>query len=265
MSNLYVHGTDVKEQNRLANLNFLTNESFINYMGISDGMTICDFGCGLGNLIDEISVKYNNCQIVGMEISKDQYDVAVKNSEESGKIKLFNTDVLNNNLPDNSFDITYCRYLLEHVQNPVNVVKEMIRVTKPGGKIISQENDLHNVIYFPDFEGHRDLIKSFCDLQILMGGDPYIGRKLFDFYYAAGIENIKLSYGPEIYTEEEPEKYKAWISNSINILLGAKEGLIKNKLVEEKHFDKVIDQMNKRVECPNGVALFHWNRVTAVK
>jgi SAM-dependent methyltransferase len=42
-----------------------------------------------------------------------------------------NTDVI----PDNTFDIVICTEVLEHTNNPFNVVNELERIVKPGGLV----------------------------------------------------------------------------------------------------------------------------------
>lgn len=261
-SEKYIHGVDTNEQSRLSRLNKLTNSSFINYLDIRDGQNICDFGCGLGNLINRISSSFRNIEITGLEISAAQYEKALINNKGNENVRLLNLDAMKNELPDNSFDITYCRYVLEHVPDPVGLVREMKRVTKPGGKIVSQENDLYNSIYYPGIEGHEEVNNAFCDLQISLGGDPYIGRKLFNIYKDAGVKRIELDYQPEIYTEMEPNLYRMWMGNSLDIFRGAQRQLIDGGFTSYDLFRKVCEEMQQRIESPNGVALFHWNRVT---
>ena len=48
MENKYIHGTNKREQERLAGLNEITNNSFIDFLGDLSNKKICDFGCGLG-------------------------------------------------------------------------------------------------------------------------------------------------------------------------------------------------------------------------
>jgi ubiquinone/menaquinone biosynthesis C-methylase UbiE len=155
--------------------------------------------------------------------------------------------------------------VLEHVKDPVTAVKEMVRVTKPGGMIVSQENDLHNVLYYPEIEGIELVMKQFCQLQKILGGDPYIGRKLFDIYHEASLQDIQLAYEPEIYTENDGESYRAWMENSLNILVGAKEELINRNLIGQRIIETACDIIRRRIEQPKGVAFFHWNRVKGRK
>jgi SAM-dependent methyltransferase len=43
--------------------------------------------------------------------------------------------------PDASFDVVFCRYLLLHMADPVRVVREMLRVARPGGFVVAFEGD----------------------------------------------------------------------------------------------------------------------------
>jgi ubiquinone/menaquinone biosynthesis C-methylase UbiE len=38
-------------------------------------------------------------------------------------------------LPDNSVDFAYARYLFRHLPNPVGAAREVFRVLKPGGRL----------------------------------------------------------------------------------------------------------------------------------
>lgn len=265
MERRYIHGDSPREQDRLGLLNSMTNASFIGYLGVSDGMEVCDLGCGLGTLMADIARSHPTARMTGVEISERQYLGARKAAEGCGGVTVIRADLFESGLPDSRFDITYCRYVLEHVDDPVGAVREMARVTKAGGLVASQENDLHNVLYYPDIEGMDTVMTAFCRLQQTLGGDPYVGRKLFDIYREAGLEDIRLSYGPEIHTESDPEDYRAWIENSLQILAGAEVDMVDRGLVGRDVLSKALDALKRRIDKPVGVALFHWNRVKARK
>ena len=55
---------------------------------------------------------------------------------EMANVRLFEMDAAKLTFPDNSFDIVYAPYLVSVVPDPVQVVHEMRRVCRPGGKII---------------------------------------------------------------------------------------------------------------------------------
>ena len=261
----YIHGTSAKEQERLSLLNRITNDSFMKYLGELSGKIVCDFGCGVGGLIADIAARCPDAKITGLEISANQINVAREKTRGHQNVTLIQTDVLKNNLPDDTFDLVWCRYLLEHVADPVAAAREMLRVARPGGVIACQENDLANVVYYPDIEGMETVMRAMCDLQIVLGGDPFVGRKLFDIFKRAGARDIRLSFEPEIYTEDDPEGYRAWVENAAGIILGVRDELIGRRMIDPATIDAVLAEMDKRIGRPVGVAFFYWNRIRAQK
>jgi len=257
----YIHGTSPEEQTRLNALNTLTNHSFISYLGDLSGKDVADFGCGTGVLIADISRHFPTCRITGLEVSPDQLRQAEMRLGDVETVTLKQCDVSTSGCADHSFDMVYCRYLLEHVIDPVAVAREMMRVTRPGGIVAAQENDLHNVIYYPEIDGMEEIHRQFCVLQQEMGGDPIVGRKLFDIFKQAEAKRIDLDYEPEIYTEFDPDPYRAWLFNAVSIYRGAGQELLGQGMVDSSLFDRVLADMEERIHRPTGVALFHWNRV----
>lgn len=257
----YIHGTSPEEQARLNALNALTNRSFISYLGELSGKDVADFGCGTGVLIADIARNFPTSSITGIERSTDQLRQAEMRLGDVETATLKQCEATDSGLADRSFDVVYCRYLLEHVTDPVAVAREMMRVTRPGGIVAVQENDLHNVLYYPDIEGMEEVLRQFCILQQQMGGDPFIGRKLFDIFKKAGAERIELHYEPEIYTEHDPDPYRAWLYNAVCLFRGVGQEMLGRGMVDSTLFDGVLARMEERIHRPVGIALFHWNRV----
>jgi len=265
MDKSYIHGVSSEEQMRLALLNRLTNPSFIRYLEINAGDRVCDFGCGTGLVMRDIATNYLDVTVTGVERSVSQWSKAVENNKGIANVKLINEDIMRTNLPDNHFDVTYCRYVLEHNPNPVEVVQEMVRITKPNGKIVIQENDLQNIVIYPEIPGYTEVKQQFCRLQEMLGGDPYIGRKLFSILKEAGLEQLQYHMEPEIFTEDEAERYAVFMNNSYSILLSAQEELIARSMVEPTAIENVLDAIKTRADAPRGVYLFYWNRIKAFK
>lgn len=261
----YIHGTTEAEQSRLAGLNAITNNTFIDYLAIKGTESICDVGCGLGRLSAEIARRFAWARVDGLERSPEYFENArtAASSLPNCTIQLGDAHALP--YPDGQFDITFCRYLLEHVVAPHEVAQEMIRVTKPGGRIVAQENDLHYVVYWPEIPGHDEILHGFCRLQKLLGGDPFLGRKLYALFDTAEVASIEVSISPEIYTARDPDAFRAWLGNSMGIFQASSQALLDRGLVSATSFDAVLTAMKERREHPVGVAHFHWNRVTAVK
>jgi ubiquinone/menaquinone biosynthesis C-methylase UbiE len=59
---------------------------------------------------------------------------------------------------DNTFDLTYCRFVLMHLSDPLRAITEMVRVTKPGGMVVAHEG-IHSGIWLsPELPLFRKLL-----------------------------------------------------------------------------------------------------------
>ena len=92
---------------------------------------ILDVGCGDGALFHLVKDK---CKAYyGTDISKTALNL-IKDKKVHTKIVNLNTEKLPFN--DNMFDYTVCLDVIEHVFDPLNLVNELFRVTKPKGYVI---------------------------------------------------------------------------------------------------------------------------------
>lgn len=261
----YVHGTHGEEQARLADLNALTNAPFLKHLALRGNERICNMGCGLALLDAAIAAAFPDVRITGVERSGDYAALARQRTAPFGNVRIHEADALRSGLPDAEFDLTFCRYVLEHVSEPGRLAREMIRVTRPGGRVIAQENDLRNLTYYPPLPGHEEVLGAFCELQIQLGGDPYVGSKLYALFDVPETARIDLDLVPENHTARSPRDYRAWVSNLLRIFEGAAEGMLNRGLVRPAVLAEHLDAMRARIAYPDGVAYFHWNRLTALR
>lgn len=85
---------------------------------------VLDFGCGGGYVLDSLNCAYK----CGVEVN----DSAIKQAL-TYDIKVFKTT---NEIQDAMFDVVISNSALEHVLEPLNVLKELYRITKKNGKLI---------------------------------------------------------------------------------------------------------------------------------
>jgi phosphatidylethanolamine/phosphatidyl-N-methylethanolamine N-methyltransferase len=104
-------------------------------MAIRPGDHVLEVGVGTGI---NASLYPRNCHVTGIDLSTSMLDKARERVAREGlrNVRLLEMDAASLTFADDTFDIVYAPYLVSVVPDPVQVVREMRRVCKPGGKII---------------------------------------------------------------------------------------------------------------------------------
>jgi phosphatidylethanolamine/phosphatidyl-N-methylethanolamine N-methyltransferase len=104
-------------------------------MVIRPGDRILEVGVGTGI---NLSLYPKDCRITGIDLSTPMLDKARERAVRQGLrgVRLLEMDAARLTFDDDAFDIVYAPYLVSVVPDPVQVVREMHRVCRPGGRII---------------------------------------------------------------------------------------------------------------------------------
>ena len=106
-------------------------------LGITKGLNVLDLGCGDGTTaIPEARLGAN---VLGVDIARNLVDAGNKWAKEEGltNCSFQEGDASDlNQLKDHSFDLVVTIFGAMFAPKPFDVAKEMVRVTKPGGRIV---------------------------------------------------------------------------------------------------------------------------------
>lgn len=147
---------------------------------------LLEVGCGTGAVLTELTMQSHG-EIYGIDISNNHLDLAASNLPGTPLVLGDSHD-----LPylNGVFDITMCHFLILWVHDPVQVVREMVRVTQPGGAVLAlAEPDYGGRIDFPP---ELSLLGEWQQAALRQqGADPLLGRKLRAIFHQAGISEIE--------------------------------------------------------------------------
>lgn len=260
-NNRYIHGTTAEEQSRLAELNYLTNASFLEFVKVKETGQVLELGSGLGILAEIISQKLTTGKMTGIEISPEQI---AKCPSENEKLVFICGDAQDLPFEEDVFDTVYCRYILEHVPDPLRLLKEAKRVLKPGGRLFIQENAILLLKLYPECTVFDQVWNAFARYQSHIGGDSMIGLKLYDLLKQAGFIQPVLSMAPEIHYKESGT-HKPWIDNLIGNIRGAKDKLVSGQYISEEQYAEALDELEEFKRNENASSYFYWNRAVGTK
>jgi SAM-dependent methyltransferase len=141
-----------------------------------------DLGCGQGNTTRVLADALRPAECVGLEYDARLVDYAATRPDNPPGVRFEQGDAAALPFPDDSFDVVFCRYLLIHIADPRRVVREMLRVVKPGGHVIAYEIDFTGAFSLPPAPATEAVRRIWVGLL----QNPAGGRRLLDDFRAAG-------------------------------------------------------------------------------
>lgn len=105
-------------------------QELLSFLKDLNGKKIIDVGCGKGRFLRILKLKYPAAVLYGWDLSENMLKFCPEN------VVTGCGTILNIKYPDNSFDGVYCIETLEHAVNTEKAIEEMVRILKPGGKIL---------------------------------------------------------------------------------------------------------------------------------
>jgi len=102
---------------------------------IPPGAKVLEVGIGTGLSVDAYP---RHADVVGIDLSQDMLDQAAQkmDADRHGHIRLQQGDALNLEFGDESFDFVTAFHVITVVPDPKRMLEEMVRVCRPGGKIV---------------------------------------------------------------------------------------------------------------------------------
>jgi SAM-dependent methyltransferase len=114
-----------------------SGEALVKSLGITPPLRVLDLGCGDGTTAVPLALL--GAEVVGIDIAKNLVEAGNKRAADAGlnQLKFQEGDACNlQGVSDHSFDLTVSVFGAMFAPKPFDVAKEMVRVTKPGGRIV---------------------------------------------------------------------------------------------------------------------------------
>src|SRR5215210_4352447 len=198
-SSRYIHGTDPEEQARLSLLNDLLNAGSLRELRLRGGERILDVGSGLGQLARAMANE-TGVRVLGIERSAEQIAEAERLAREAGEASFVvfrQGDAAHLPLADEEwgrFDLAHTRFVLEHLREPLTVVRQMVRAVRPGGRIVLEDDDHDLLRLWPEPPGFAALWQAYQRGYEHLGNDPVIGRRLVSLLVEAGAKPVRNAF-----------------------------------------------------------------------
>jgi len=131
---------------------------FLAWLNVSPGQTWSDVGCGTGALVDTILARANPNTIAAIDRS-DGFIAEARHRIDDPRVRFETGDAATLPWSSHSFDVTVSGLVLNFVSDYRAMVREMVRVTKSGGKVAA---------YVWDYACGMEMMWHFWDAVILV-------------------------------------------------------------------------------------------------
>jgi ubiquinone/menaquinone biosynthesis C-methylase UbiE len=162
------------------------------------GDFVLDMPCGDGAYTVLLAEKVGSSgSVVGVDLSASYLALAracADQSADGARTRFQTGDIAALPFDDNTFDLIWCAQSMHSLPDPIDALRELRRVVRPGGTIAVFENDTLHQMLLP-WPAELELVVRQAQLRSLAALAPatakfFIGRDLCSRFAAAGLKNI---------------------------------------------------------------------------
>lgn len=178
---------------------------------------LLDVGCGRGEFLRG----FIQCGAAGYGVDQSR---AAESYCPDATLRI--SDIENDGIPyeDNFFDVVYSKSVIEHFYYPERMIKEIFRVLKPGGMVITlcPDWEFNYRIYFEDYTHRTPFMRSSLRDILLIHGFENVTVECFrqlPILWGSGKSLLPLAELTRLLAPRQLKPYSKWVRFSKEIML----------------------------------------------
>jgi SAM-dependent methyltransferase len=225
---------------------------------------VLDVGCGTGEMTARLAGRFPQACFVGVDLEEQHLDRARARCAHFGpRVRFQNGDALALPFPDGQFDLVVCRHLLQAVPDAAQVLAEIRRVLRPGGRMHLIAEDYGMLYCHPTALGSDGFWQRIPPIYgAAIGCELHVGRKTFTLLHDLGMADIAVDYVVVDTLRVERDTFariwEAWRD-------GYTESIVEHSGMPREEIEQRWREMIDCARDPRGYALWQVPVWTAVK
>jgi len=191
-----------------------SGEALVGTLGVTAGLKVLDLGCGDGTTA--LPAARLGAEVLGVDIARNLVEAGNRRAQQEGltNCRFQEGDATNlSELADHSFDLVVSIFGAMFAPKPFDVAKEMVRVSRPGGRIVMGN-------WIPN---DPTLVAQILKISSAYSPPPPEGfispmtwgieGNVIERFAAAGVPAEKISFARDTYTFNAPVAPAAFLAD----------------------------------------------------
>jgi ubiquinone/menaquinone biosynthesis C-methylase UbiE len=223
--------------------------ALLDRVGLRPGDSAIDLGCGPRGVLDLMAERVApGGRVVGLDADAAHVAMASEFVASRGlsDVEIVRGDARHTGLESDSFDLVHGRTLLITVPQPAEVLREMVRLARPGGWVAGLEPDTQNAICYPPHPAFDRLCEIFTTAFSRNGADPHFGRRMAALYRQAGLDNVTVEARAGVYPAGHSRR-----TIRADLVRSMRPQIIELGLADEQELDELDAAARQHFEDPD--------------
>lgn len=251
----YVHGYAPHEAARLHDQAGTLVDLLHGDTAYPPGSRVLEAGCGVGAQTLALAARSPQARFTCIDVSAASLAEAAARAAAAGlrHVRFQQADLRALPFEPASFDHVFVCFVLEHLAQPVEALRALRRVLRPGGSLTVIEGDHGTACFHPDSAAARAAIGCQVALQRAAGGNAEIGRQLHPLLAEAGFEAVRVAPRMAYADASRPAWVEGFTRKTFTAMVaGVREAALAQGLSDAARFDAGLRDLARTAE-PDGV------------
>jgi SAM-dependent methyltransferase len=238
------------------------SEIMLDMIGVTEGWSCLDIGCGPRGVTGLMSDRVGRSgHVVGLDMDAKFLDYA--RAHAAANVEFRQGDAYGSGMPAGTFDLVHMRFVASTAGDPERLLREAIRLARPGGVVALQEPDGSTLTCYPPHPSWDRLKAALLGAFSGVGADLQLARRLYQVAKHAGLQDVQ--YRPFLLGVRSVDPIVDYLPSTVESLRGT---VIKLALLRESEFDGVIAECRAHLRNPDTTFTMYtvaqvWGRTAA--
>ncbi len=257
----YVHGYTDRETQRLQEQSLILEELLHSGTSYPVGSRVLEVGCGVGAQTLILLRRNPGIRLTSIDMSEESLRKAKSSVENAGykNVEFRHENVFDDKFEPGLYDHIFICFVLEHLEQPVEALKLLMKLLSPGGTITLIEGDHSSGKWNPETAASRAAWDGLVISQQMLGHDPNIGNRLQALMCEAGIDRLRVE-PLEVYADQSvPDILDGAINQIIApMVYSAEKHILEKDLVEPGIWKQGLKDLSAVASDPRGTFFYSW-------